>query len=447
MKHSMILAAAAALLLGMNALSTSESAAEPISGADTLADPWQTTTRTQDTAEAQARFESHDYPGALRLLKALAKNNPDLPPAQVVMAQFYLRADMPVEAEKALQQALVDSPDDPEAYVLLAARTATGPDLAKAEELCQKANSLMSAFNKSAKRKEWLQPRIYSVAAGVAEARKDWPAAQQWLDTWLKLDPKNAGVMQQIAYCLFQSGNVDRAMERLRQAAKADPKMLSPETVLAQYYQQAGDRENATKWMAAAVSAAPQDLRTRLAAGHLALATGQLDEAQKQARAAVQIDPASLEAKFFRGLIALFQEEYEAAELLFEAGLKQSPRSFGFSNNLALSLVEQKGEAKRNRAVELAEANVRQFPKSAEAESTYGVVLYKLGRLDDAEAALGKASSIAESDLDTAYFTARVMVDRGRKAEAKKLLETALKNPAPCRFRQSAEELLRQLKQ
>ena len=215
---------------------------------------------------------------------------------------------------------------------------------------------------------------------------------------------------------------------------------------MAQYCQQARDPENAAKWMAAALSAAPRDLKTRLAAGHLALDAGQLDEAQKHARAAGQIAPTSLEAKFFRGLIALFQEEYEAAELLFESGLKQSPHSFSFSNNLVLSLVEQKNEAKRNRALELAEANVRQRPRSPEAASTYGVVLYKLGRLYDAASALRKAASIAQSDLDTAYFTARVSVDRGRKAEARHLLETALKNPAPSRFRQSAEELLQQIK-
>ena len=76
----------------------------------------------------------------------------------------------------------------------------------------------------------------------------------------------------------------------------------------------------------------------------------------------------------------------------------------------------------------------------------FSAVLYRLGRLDDAEAAFRKAASIAESDLDTAYFTARLDVDRGRKTEARRLLETALKNRKPCRFRQSAEELLQKLK-
>ena len=84
---------------------------------------------------------------------------------------------------------------------------------------------------------------------------------------------------------------------------------------------------------------------------------------------------------------------------------------------------------------------------SADAAVTYGWVLYKLGRLDDAEKALRGASSIVNSDVDAAYVAARVAIDRGRKAEAKKMLENTLKGTKPFVFRQDAEELLEQLKQ
>jgi Tfp pilus assembly protein PilF len=176
------------------------------------------------------------------------------------------------------------------------------------------------------------------------------------------------------------------------------------------------------------------------------MAAGNLDEARKHAIAAIQIDPKSIHAKELRGSIAMLEKDYDSAELIFESALKLYPSNFSLRNNLSLSLIEQKDEAKRRRALEHAEANVKQFPNSPEAASTYALVLYRLGRLDDAENAIHTAAAIASTDVDTAYVTARIAVDRGHKAEAKQLLDGALKSTGPAMFRQEAEELLEQLK-
>ena len=89
---------------------------------------------------------------------------------------------------------------------------------------------------------------------------------------------------------------------------------------------------------------------------------------------------------------------------------------------------------------------MKRYPKSPEVASTYGLVLYRLGRLDDAEKALQVAAPIVGSDLDTAFVFACVAADRGRKAEARQLLETGLKNVKAAMFRQDAQEMLEQLK-
>ena len=436
----------AALLVACLVLTPLESVAEPITGEESLMAPSGGTVQMQEVTDALALFKVGDYDGALELWKEAVKKDKDLPPAQAIMAQLFLQAKMPEEAQKALEQAVVDTPGDPEVYLLMATIAMRERDVAKAEAFYEKANGLMSAFETSAKRKALLQPQIYSGLAHVGEVREDWAGAQKAIGDWLKLDPNNAQVLQRLAYCLFQQKDVEGALERLRAAAKADSEMLTPEAVLAQFYERSGDRENAGKWMAAALAAAPKDLKTRLAVGQWALETGQFIEARKQAIAAIQIAPTSLSAKFFRGMSAMLDREYEVAELYFESVLKRSPHNFAVSNNLVLALIEQGDESKSRRALEYAEANVRQFPKLAEAASTYGLVLYRLGRLDDAEKALRTAVSLKDPSVDTAYIAARVAVDRGRKAEARKLLENALKRTGPSMFQEEAEELLEQLK-
>jgi tetratricopeptide (TPR) repeat protein len=445
-RASAIVFASATLLAVCVTFTASPAAAEPIpAGESVLAMP-DNAAQSAQASGALARFNEKDYDGALRAWKEVALQNPDVPPAQAIMAQLYLRKRMLKEAKIAVDKAIADDPGDPEGYILAGVIAAGEGDMVKAETSYQKAESLLAAFSKSAKRKASMRPRIFSGMAGLSEARKDWAGAQAIYEEWLKAEPNNAEVMQRIGYCLLLRKNIDGALVTFRQAAEASPDMLPAEAVVAQFYRGSGDRANAEKWLAKALAVAPKDLKTRLLAGTWALEGGQMEEAQKHVRVAMQLAPKALEVKLLRGSVALFQKEYDVAELVCASALEQSPRSFLASNNLAMALIEQKPEAKQNRALELSEANAKKFPKSPIAASTYGWVLYKLGRLEDADKALSAATFDETADVDTAYIIARVAADRGHKAEAKKTLENGLKSTGPAMFRDEAESLLAELK-
>ena len=341
---------------------------------------------------------------------------------------------------------MIEAPTDPEAYMLMGDLALSEHRITEAQLLYQKASDLMGEFNKSAKRKLILQLRIDRGLAETALGRKDWAGAQKYLEAWLKLAPKSTTAIQMLADCLFEQKNATGALEKLKEAAKLDPELTTPEAVLAQYYERAGDRENAKKWMVAALTAAPKDLRTRLVAGHWALQAGRLDDAQTQAAAALQIDPTSLGAKILRGIVAVFQKDYTTAERYFELARLQSPRSFVAGNDLALALIEQEDKTKQLRALEYAESNVRLNQRSPEAASTYGWVLFKLGRLDDAEKWLQAAVSSGQVSPDTAYYYAQVAKARNRDAVAREWLESALKSTMPFAMRPEATALLQKLK-
>jgi Tfp pilus assembly protein PilF len=132
--------------------------------------------------------------------------------------------------------------------------------------------------------------------------------------------------------------------------------------------------------------------------------------------------------------------------MYFESAQMQSPKDFAAGNNLALALIEQKDDAKKRKALDLAENNVKLFPRTADAYSTYGWVLYRLVRTEEAEKALRTAVSGGTFGAETAYYLARVLADRGREADAKKLLESALAASGPFAQRDEAQALLERLK-
>ena len=103
-----------------------------------------------------------------------------------------------------------------------------------------------------------------------------------------------------------------------------------------------------------------------------------------------------MQALILRGSIARYQKNFRAAEEYCQKVLLLKPNLFNPKNDLALALVEQNDEEKKQRALDYAETNVQKYGKSAEASeaySTYGWVLYKMDRIDDAERFLRTAIS------------------------------------------------------
>ena len=110
-----------------------------------------------------------------------------------------------------------------------------------------------------------------------------------------------------------------------------------------------------------------------------------------------------------------------------------------------MALIEQDDRGKQRRALEYAETNIKQFPDLPDATSTYGWVLYKMGRVTDAKKVLLKTAASGNFSADTAYYIARVSADTGRPDDARRLLESALKTTRPFPMRPEAEALLKKL--
>ena len=437
--------------------------------------------KIQEVADAKGRFLNRDVAGALELLEGAVKKHADrLPPAQVIMAVWYAQANQGAAVLGSLERAIVAVPDDPQAYIVLANIELQGGRVTAAGLLFDKGQAMMKSFSKSPSRKKTLEPQIYAGLAAVAESRatmagddkaraeQEWIIAQGHLESWLKLDPQSkdrAIALQRLARALFKQKTTEKvkaALEKLKQAKKANPNVLNPYAQMAKFYQQEGDFRKAKEYMTYALSpkVGAKDLRTRIEAAQWCLQTslleaGQLDKAKEHAATAIQIDEKSLDAKILRGVVALFQKEYEQAERYFQSAFWDSPGNFLASNNLTLALCEQTLEAKKRRALELAVNNARQFSQgdyAAEAASTYGWVLFKNNRVDEAnkvfQQLLARSTRVSE---DTLFYAARVgsdrrLGDRRRPERAKQLLELAVKSERPFSMRPEAQRLLEQLK-
>lgn len=132
----------------------------------------ETTASQKEITDAIERFKERDFEGALKLLEDAVKKSSDLPPAQVIMAQLFSQAGVPLGVRDALEEAVQNDPDDPEAYIIMGDLAVRERRFTEAMMLYQKSDELSAQFQGSVKRKKLLMPRILSGMASIDEARQ-----------------------------------------------------------------------------------------------------------------------------------------------------------------------------------------------------------------------------------------------------------------------------------
>ncbi len=428
---------------------------------------------------ARLLFQMRDFNGALDMLKQAAAAHSDLPPGNVAMAGLFAQARSSSAVRTFLERAVAETPGDPEAYAILGAMALRAGQTTEAQLLLSKAETLLANFSGDDERKKTLQKRVLDGLAAVAQtrarvfdsqaksdrnasrdeeakqarakAKEFWTTTKEYLDAWLKLDAKNAAAMQRLGIAMFQMDLAKEAFPQLEAAKKENDKLLTPSATMALLYEQAGAHDQAKQWMDYALKPEQggNDLNTRLTAGQWAIDTGDIVFAKEQADAALAIDDEHLGSMMLAGVVALWQSDFSGAERYFKLAMLKEPNRFGPKNNLALALCEQDDNAKKKLARDYAAKNAQDFQQNgqyaANALSTYGWVLYKLGGAKEADKVLRQLISKTGGQgisSDTWYYFAQVAFDLGRKDEAKRVLESVLKRKTPFSRRKDAEALL-----
>lgn len=392
--------------------------------------------------KARDLFQAGKFDDALKELEKAAKADPKLPPPRVTLADLFYRAGQGQAARVQIEQAVADNPRHPAGYLLNGSFAFGEGRLTDAALSCRTALELAAdpRWDPDQRKKYARDARLG--LASVFEARRDWAAAKENLAAVLNDDPKNTGVRQRAAAATFHLGFPEQALADFQAAAKDDPSADPPELQMARLWGTKDDAAKAEDWLKKAVSANEKNPKAALAYAGWLLDAGKPDAAKPYVEAATKLEPKARDTLAVKGLLARYLKDFPVAEDAFEALAREFPNDPFAAWNLALVLAESADATKRRRAVDLAESEVRKNPKSAEAFAVLGWCLYRSGRADDAEKALAAAGSTGTVSRDLAYFTARVLADKGKFAEARKLLTDAAAAKGAFPYRTDAAALL-----
>jgi tetratricopeptide (TPR) repeat protein len=169
------------LLSGMRA---SAQATIPPTPTDTAVTPATPEKNSEKLDEAKRAFVARDIDRATKLLEESLKDHPDMPSAQIILAQWFYQFTQMPNMRAAVENAIKNDPTDPDPYVLLGRIAQDERRCTEADVLYSRASELLKTY-KNTKRKPTLDGQTINGLAWVAEQRQHWKDAKDYLEQLL----------------------------------------------------------------------------------------------------------------------------------------------------------------------------------------------------------------------------------------------------------------------
>jgi tetratricopeptide (TPR) repeat protein len=389
-----------------------------------------------EVEQAMELFKANKVPDALDKLTKAGKTNPNLSPPKVQVAQWFFQAGNGQGARTLMEQALVEDPKHPDAYLLNASFAFGEGRLTDAVLNLRTALEYSADSRWDADQKKRFAREARNGLVEVNSARGDFSSAKEHALELLNADPKNGVMRSKLAVIVFRQDKPAEAEKEFTQAFADDPGIDPPELQMANQWQQramsepdatkqAAHLEKVEEWLKKAVSNHPKNAKPPREYGLWLLNAGKLDAAGAYIEAAGKTDPTGKDTTVARAIYLLHKKDAAGAEGLLEGVYKDAPGDLNALSFLCLSLVESADEKKRKRALDLADTLVKQNPKSPGGYAVLGWCLMKAGRNDEAEKALATVLNAGPISSDSAYFMAKFLSDKQRFEDAHKLLTGA----------------------
>lgn len=383
--------------------------------------------------------QAYQLTGDLNLAKESLEQAVALYPGQVdarrSLAALESRSGRPQQARARLEDLLKQRPDDVAALDMLMRLDLVTKNWSDAERTLERLrraahDGLVAAMAEGRLRQA--QGQLDQAAAAYERATALAPQDPDPLLSLVKLE-----VAQQHA---------DRAQARLKTLLAANPDHLYGHGLLGEVLTLTGHPQEADARFREATRVNAKWITPWLDWGTLWISQKKPQQAVEVVQAGLKSNPYSEELYMLLASAHTYQDQVDAAIAAYDQTLRLNPRNMLAANNLAVLLVDRKGDPK---SLERAFTLSRDFEKEAPHPlflDTLGWVRFKMGHQDEAIRLMKDAVAKSPEVPTLNYHLGMAFYQLGQKGEARVHLTKALKSSEVFQGRQEAEQILSQVR-
>ena len=392
--------------------------------------------------EGIEKFKARDVAAALKDFEEATQKYPELPPAELMLADLYIEKNRVEMAVNALDTAARKYPEDPETFLLLGNLAFQENRNTDASLAFDKARELLESYDGDSMRLKRLQLRLYAGLATIATRFDDWQTASAYLREWVNLDPQNSGARVRFARSLFRTNKGREAFGQLEYAKRLNNSILSPSMLMAQFWMEAGNMEAGREWLDRASRRQSEDLGTQLMLARFHWNLRQFAAAKKSAEQALKLSKNDPQANLLAGRLYHYDHDFDKAIQYFKNVDLDDP-SGGVSEDLKRSTRQHLMYAlAADGSPEGIEEAITMADTGTDLPSLVAqCYAYKRAGKNEKALATLQAAQHSTQDPNTNYIFAYVLADEVSADKVMPLLEASLATDGLFVFRRDAEQL------
>jgi tetratricopeptide (TPR) repeat protein len=287
---------------------------------------------------------------------------------------------------------------------------------------------------------------VFMAEGRLREAQRQYDKASAAYEHAMGLAPNDPDSLLSLVKLDIVQGRADRAKTRLDAVLATRPDHLFGHGLLGEVLALSGHAQEADVQFQEASRINPKWIAPWLAWGGLWLSQKQSDQAVQVIQAGLKANPDSEELHMLLASAHSGQGQIDYAIAAYDGALRLNPRNVLAANNLAVLLVDYKGDPQN---LQKAFALSRDFEKEAPHPlflDTLGWVRFKMGQHEDALRLMKDAVAKSPETPTLNYHLGMAFYQSGKKAEARSHLSKALKSAEWFQGREEAEQILSQVK-
>lgn len=401
--------------------------------------------RKEKLAAAIEMFRQGEIVNTMREFKDLALIDPELPPADVMMAGLTFAIGDNKSGLSLLETSAVKHPKYPGVYLSFAQLALNSGRVADASVHMEKTAALLQSGKLSATQQTHFQKQYHEIMTGIHLRRGQDDLAEESLTQLQAIDPNVPFYLFSKAELAFKKENRDAALQFLKQHALATESKKLPEATMVEWLEATGNNADAEAYLLDTLAKNPDSAQIQFMAAQLFLSKEDFAKALLAIDKFESIEGETLSSIDMKGRMHFAGQNYELAERSFAELTRRQPRDANFQNVYSLCLIESDDPEKQQLARTTSEQIVRRMPQNRLAVAALGYIYLRLGQTEEANKFLQPVAMAPNNSPEISYFVARWLHETGKSTEAAKILEMALETKSLFLYRSASRKLMQEI--
>lgn len=383
---------------------------------------------------------------AMDALEKMSTEDPNLPPADVLMAGLTFAVGDNKSGIALLESSAMKHPDYPGVYLSFAQIAINTNRITDASLHADKTARLIETGNLSAERKKHFLKQYYEIATSIFLRRKQNKEANGMLEELQAISPNLPFYLFSKAEIAFRDNNNDAALQFLKQHAAATESKRLPELTLVDWLKNSGQNGPAQDMLLKTRQQNPKDATTQLMAAQMFMAKEDFPNALMSLKMFEEINGGeTAQSLDMKGRISFAGLSYDVAAEHFRNLAQKAPKDASSANILALCLVESDDPEKKKQAMQISQRVASTMTGNTLAVASLAYIYLKNGEVEKSKQLMQRVAMSRQATPEISYFLANWLIENGQPDQAANILKRALNAKGLFLYRSASRKLLTSL--